>query len=409
MKTDYDVVVVGGGLAGLQTAICFGMQNMTVCVVDKSPISNIVNADMDGRTCAVAFASANLFKRTGVWDIVGDNACPMYDIRIENGDLVQGVSYFGMDYSRDLVDGEDLGYIVENTILRRCQYERLQRLPHVQYMEQRSVIDCVAYADGAVLTLDDSTSLRTKLVVGADGKESKMRDMVGIKTTQWRYNQTAIVCTVSCENPHNNMAVELFLPSGPFASLPLPHNRMSIVWSEKSDLAQDIIALPEGDFLQHLRRRIGDWLGDISVVDDKRWSYPLGMMHAHTYIAPRFCLIADAGHAMHPIAGQGFNMGVRDIAALAEVVTNAYKAGEDFGGHTVLKQYEHYRYADNTSLVLICDGLTRLFSNNNSILKSMRVFGLGALNKVPFAKRFFMRHAMGAVGTHIPPLLRKQD
>lgn len=406
MKTDYDVIIVGGGLAGLQQAICFGVENMRVCVLDKNPISNIVNSSDDGRTSAIAYASANLFKHTGVWDIVGDAACPMHDIRIQDGDLIKGLSYFSMHYDRNLVHGEDLGYIVENNTLRRCQYERLQQFSNITHMEKTTVTDFYATTDMATVTLDNGVQLSAPLVIGADGKFSKMRDMVGIAISKWTYPQTAIVCTVQCEKPHNNTAVELFLPNGPFASLPLPNNCISIVWSEQSDLVDALIKLPNAEFTAELRHRMGDWLGEISVCSDKRWQYPLSMMHAHSYISNRFCLIADAAHSMHPIAGQGFNMGVRDIAALTEVVTNAYKNNADWGGDSILKQYEQYRYADNTSLVLICDGLTRLFSNNNSILKTARVLGLGALNKIPFAKKIFMKHAMGTLGTHIPPLLK---
>ncbi len=406
MHTEYDVIIVGGGLSGLQMAVCLGMHHIRVCVVDKTPVSTVINSPDDGRTCAIAYASVNLFKHTGVWDLVGDEACPMHHIRIEDGDLIKGLSYFSMQYDRQLVDGEDLGYIVENNTLRRCQYARLQSLPTVTYLENRTVTDFVTSDNMATITLDNGTYITTKLVIGADGKFSKMRHMVGIKVTQWQYDQTAIVCTLNCEKPHNNTALELFLPSGPFASLPLSDNRMSIVWSEKTALVNDLLALSEGDFNMQLQHRMGDWLGKVSVCGNNRWSYPLSLMHAHTYISNRFCLIADSAHAMHPIAGQGFNMGVRDIAALTEVVTNAYKGCEDWGAQSVLKQYEQYRYADNTALVMICDGLTRLFSNNNSILKTARVLGLGALDKVPFAKKIFMKHAMGTLGTHIPPLLK---
>ncbi len=404
--TEYDVIIVGGGLAGLQMAICLGMHHMRICVVDKASIDTVVHCPDDGRTCAIAYASANVFKHTGVWALVGDKVCPMHHIRIEDGDLVKGVSYFRMHYARQLVDGADLGYVVDNNTLRTCQYQRLQQLTTVTYMPNTTVKAFTTSAHMATVQLDTGDSITAKLVVGADGKFSKMRDMVGIKTTQWTYKQTAIVCTMDCEKPHNNTAVELFLPSGPFASLPLLHNRMSIVWSERSHLVDDILALPADDFNAQLQNRTGDWLGKVQVYGDNRWSYPLSLMHAHTYISDRFCLIADAAHSMHPIAGQGFNMGMRDIAALSEVVTQAYNNGSDWGTHKVLKQYEQYRYADNTALVMICDGLTRLFSNNNSLLKTARVLGLGTLDNIPFAKKIFMKHAMGTLGTHIPPLLR---
>ena len=261
----------------------------------------------------------------------------------------------------------------------------------------------------AKVTLADKTELVGSLVIGCDGRASMVRKSAGIETVGWSYNQTAIVCTVQCEKPHNGIAVELFLPSGPFAMLPMVDNKMSIVWSERPEVAKSLLALSTDDFLFHLKQRFGTRFGDISVVDDARFSYPVSMMHAKTYIDKRLALVGDSAHGMHPIAGQGLNVGLRDVAGLVECMVIAKRNGQDIGGDGVLKEYEQFRYADTTALLAITDGLTRLFSNNNSLLRLARTLGLGAVNKIVPVKKLFMEHAMGRVGTHIPKLLKGEN
>ena len=405
----YDAVIIGGGLTGLQTAISLGKHGLSVAVIDRASVKDIVDADFDGRTCAIAYASANLMKKSGVWDAIKPHACPMLNIDIEDGDLIKGKSPLSVHYDCALVGGEPLGYIVANNILRSKQYEALQNIDGVDYFAEAMVETIERNEKHAKVTLADKTELVGSLVIGCDGRASMVRKSAGIETVGWSYNQTAIVCTVQCEKPHNGIAVELFLPSGPFAMLPMVDNKMSIVWSERPEVAKSLLALSTDDFLFHLKQRFGTRFGDISVVDDARFSYPVSMMHAKTYIDTRLALVGDSAHGMHPIAGQGLNVGLRDVAGLVECMVIAKRNGQDIGGDGVLKEYEQFRYADTTALLAITDGLTRLFSNNNSLLRLARTLGLGAVNKIVPVKKLFMEHAMGRVGTHIPKLLKGEN
>ncbi|MGB1361283.1 MAG: UbiH/UbiF/VisC/COQ6 family ubiquinone biosynthesis hydroxylase [Alphaproteobacteria bacterium] len=400
----YDVIIVGGGLSGLQTAVSLAHYGVSACVIERGSIDSIINDKFDGRTCAIAKASSNLMKKTGVWDKVEKIAEPMWDIDIQDGDLVKGASPFSMHYNCDLVGGEALGYIFENNALRKGLYQRLQELDNAKLYDGVENFDYEINETQVDFEFNDN-KVSGKLLIACDGKFSKIREQQNIELVKWNYNQTAIVCTVDCEKNHRGTAVELFLPSGPFASLPMNDNKMSIIWSEKTDIVPELMSLNTQDFKNQLKQRFGDWLGDIRVVDDKRFSYPLSLQHAKTYIKPRLALVADSAHSMHPIAGQGFNMGMRDIAALTECLVNAKRQGRDIGDMEVLQQYEQFRYVDNTALVMVCDGLTRLFSNDVGILRLARVAGLGMLDKIRPAKKFFMKHAMGMVGFSIPLLL----
>ena len=405
-KFTYDVAIVGGGLAGLQMAVSLANYGISVCVIDRDKVDNIINDKFDGRTCAIAYASSNLMKKTGVWERVEKYACPMTDIKIQDADVIKGISPFSMHYDSELVEGEPLGYIFENNTLRRGQYERLCELENCDYFDDTEVVNYTVNENEVIVELADKT-IEAKLLLACDGKFSKIREAEKIETVDWDYKQTAIVCTVECEYDHNGVALEVFFPGGPIGILPLQNKRMSIIWSEQQHIANKILPMKKDDFKAHLKQRFGNWLGDINVVDDKRYSYPLTAHHCKTYVKHRLALVADSAHSMHPIAGQGFNMGMRDIAALTECIVNAKRAGRDIGSMDVLNEYEQFRYVDNTSLVLICDTLTKLFSNDNGLLKLLRVAGLGILDKIRPAKKLFMQHARGMVGSNIPLLLTK--
>lgn len=402
----YDVIIVGGSLSGLQMAVSLGSYGVSVCVIDRSKIIDILNDEFDGRTCAIASASSNLLKHTGVWEKVEKYASPMLDIHIQDGDVVKGMSAYSMHYDNNLVNGEALGYIFENNTLRRCQYERLCELDNVDYIEDSQVLD-YQINDNEVIFKINGKTISGKLLLACDGKFSKIREKEKFKTINWDYKQTAIVCTVDTKDNHNGVALELFFPGGPFGVLPMQGNKMSVIWSEQDEIAKQVLKMNNNDFKEHLKQRFGDWLGDISVTDNKVYSYPLTAHHTTGYIKHRLALVGDSAHSMHPIAGQGFNMGIRDIASLTECIVKAKKAGRDIGSIETLKHYEQYRYFDNASLVLICDGLVKLFSNDIGIIRTLRVAGMGILNKIIPAKKFFMQHARGMVGTNIPSLLKK--
>jgi len=240
--------------------------------------------------------------------------------------------------------------------------------------------------------------------VGADGKNSFCRSNAGIGVKGWDYGQTAIVCTIGHTQPHNGLALEHFLPGGPFAVLPMNGNRSSIVWAEKEARIAHYMALSDKAFIAELKERMGDWLGDVHLIGN-RFSYPLSLQHAERYTAARLALVGDAAHAIHPVAGQGFNMGVRDVAALAEAIVDYARLGLDVGSAPVLERYARWRRADNLSMMAGTDGLVRLFSNDIRPIKRARQLGLAAVEKLPPLKRFFMRHAMGTVGK-LPRLVK---
>jgi 2-octaprenyl-6-methoxyphenol hydroxylase len=257
---------------------------------------------------------------------------------------------------------------------------------------------------GATVALADGVRLRTRLVTAADGQNSPLRRAAGIRTVEWRYRQTGIVTTVAHARPHGGIAVEHFLPAGPFAILPMTGNRSSIVWTEDADLAPRLLALPDAAFAVELRARFGDFLGEIEPLGP-RWSYPLALMQAERYAARRLALVGEAAHVIHPIAGQGLNMGLRDVAALAEAIVDAARLGLDPGAATTLDRYQGWRRFDTMAMGLATDGLNRLFSNRSDVLRLARDIGLGVVERLPALKRLFIREAAGLTG-EVPKLLR---
>ena len=301
-------------------------------------------------------------------------------------------------------DNGPLGYMIENRRMYMALQQTIAKMENVSWIAPAKITGIDAGLGEAVISLEDGRVLRADLIVAADGRNSFVRNQAGISVTEWPCNQSALVTTVEHDLPHDGIAHELFLPSGPFAILPLTGNRASIVWTETPRAAEAAMALDEAAFEAELARRFGDFLGDVRVVAP-RWSYPLSFLHANTYIADRTLLIGDAAHAIHPIAGQGFNMGLRDAAALAEICVQARAEGRDIGSHLTLSEFEDWRKFDNTLLTHACDVFNRLFSNNIGPIKHVRRLGLGLVDKIAPARGFFMREASGQTG-ELPPLLR---
>jgi 2-octaprenyl-6-methoxyphenol hydroxylase len=395
----YELVVVGGGLVGLSLGIACAQAGLDTLLVDREDPSVMLAESFDGRASAIAYGSQQVLSALRIWAKLASKAEPIVEIRVadDNAPLF-------LHYDHREVGDHPLGWIVENAVLRRALLERVRELPHLTHAAPRTVAGVERGAAGALVRLADDGTVRARLVAAADGKASPLRKAAGIRAVEWSYPQTGIVTTVRHEAPHRGVAVEHFLPAGPFAILPLTGDRSSIVWTERADLAPHILAMDAADFADELRRRFGDFLGAVEPIGP-RWSYPLAFLHAEDYAALRLALVGEAAHVIHPIAGQGLNLGLRDVAALAEVLVDARRLGLDIGESEVLRRYERWRRLDNWMLSAVTDTLNRLFSNAVPPVKAARDLGLAAVNQMPPLKRLFMRHAMGVVGT-LPRLVR---
>jgi 2-octaprenyl-6-methoxyphenol hydroxylase len=328
---------------------------------------------------------------------------PINDIMVSDGRVREGASPFFLHFDHKEIGDEPLGHLIENRHMRIALQKAVADQKLIRLLAPQSVTR-VDYGAQAVATLGNGEKVSARLCFAADGRGSPTREAAGIKTVGWDYGQTGIVCTVEHEVPHDGVAQEYFLPGGPFAILPMVGNRSSLVWTEKTEDAKAILSLGDEAFAQEMRARFGDYLGACAPVGP-RWSYPLTLQLARDYVRPRLALIGDAAHGIHPIAGQGLNLGLRDVAAAAEVVVDAARLGLDIGALDVLERYQRWRRFDNVALSLLMDGLNRLFSNDIGPVRLARDLGLGLVNQIGPARRFFMRHAGGVVGD-LPKLLR---
>ena len=433
-----ELIIVGGGLVGLSLAIACAEGGIDTIVVEAESPETLTNANYDGRTCAIAHGSQQVLQAIGAWQAMAPHAQPIVDIRVTDGGWhVKGESQSYVHYSnRDLPRGaapvassepelqplpddreaimacepeqpaSPFGYIVENRITRVALLARAKECAKLRHVAPHLVTALDLDSGLARVTLDDGRVFTGQLVVAADGKQSALRKMAGITARNSGYNQTAIVCSVSHTRPHRGVAHEHFLPAGPFAMLPMTDERLadgsirhrsSIVWSEDPRLVPMLLKLDDAEFGKEIERRFGMSLGHILPLGP-RFSYPLTMLLADAYARERFALVGDAAHGIHPIAGQGFNLGVRDAAALAEALVEGKRAGLDIGSMQVLERYVRWRRFDNLMLSSFMDGLTRLFSNDAAPLRLARDAGFFLFNRMMPLKRLAMRHAMGVVG-----------
>ncbi|WP_341895815.1 UbiH/UbiF/VisC/COQ6 family ubiquinone biosynthesis hydroxylase [Ferrovibrio terrae] len=403
----FDVAVIGGGLNGLTQAIALARHGISVAVIDREDPARATAASFDGRVSAIALASQRMLEAIGLWRHVSA-AQPMWDIRVSDGDSLLFLHYDHSDLGSD-----PFGYLVENRVMRLAQQAAIADTPNLELIAPMTARQ-ISYGEPgsgapAVLDLANGRQIRARLVIGADGRQSVIRRDAGIRTIDWAYDQTGIVCTVQHALPHEGVAQERFLPAGPFAILPMTDDaqgahRSSLVWTEPTERAAAIMALDDAGFAAEMRQRFGTGYGACDVVGP-RWSYPLSFMLATRYSGHRMALIGDAAHGIHPIAGQGLNLGLRDIAALTEAVVEARRLGLDIGRVDVLDRYERWRRVDNVVLGAVTDGLTRLFSNDIAPLRLARDLGLGVVNRIGPLKKLFMRHAMGDIG-RLPRLLK---
>lgn len=404
MKFDTDIAIVGGGLNGSALALALAASGLKITVVDAQAEAPRATEGFDGRSYALALTSVRLLEGIGLWDTVAEHTQPMLEIKVTDGRAGEGPSPFFMHFDHAEIEEGPMGHMVEDRHLRRALMDTVAAHKQIDVLNSTEVVAQQADLTGITLTLASGQTLRARLCVGADGRQSGTATRAGMKRTGWSYGQTALVCAVAHELPHHGIAHQFFMPPGPLAILPLAGNRSSIVWSETNENAARIHVLDDAAYLEVLRPRFGDFLGEISLAG-ARYTYPLSLSLAHEMIAPRLALVGDSAHGVHPIAGQGLNAGFRDIAALCEVVVDAQRRGEDFGSGVALGRYQEWRRFDNASLALATDTFNRMFSNDNTIIRLARDVGMGIVSALPGLRRSFIREAAGLNGD-LPRLMR---
>jgi 2-octaprenyl-6-methoxyphenol hydroxylase len=399
-----DIIIVGGGLNGPVMALAAAQTGLHVTIIDAITPDTHHARDFDGRAYAIALGSMRLLRGVGIWDALKADAQPMLDIKVTDGRAGEGASPWMMHFDHTEIEEGPMGWLVEDRHLRAALLHAVGGQDRINHVTGRTVVAQQVVGGGVQVTLDDGEVLSARLLVGCDGRTSGVARRAGIKRTGWDYGQTAIVCAVAHELPHKGIAHQFFMPGGPLAILPLTGNRSSIVWSEQAGRAEEVMVLDDDAFLEALKPAFGSFLGDLTLVG-QRFSYPLGLTLASSLIAPRVALVGDAAHGIHPIAGQGLNSGLRDVAALAQVLEDAKMRGEDIGSVVALERYQIWRRFDATRLAIATDTFNRLFSNDNPILRGLRDMGMGVINAMPGLRRRFIREAAGLNGD-LPRLMR---
>jgi 2-octaprenyl-6-methoxyphenol hydroxylase len=402
MSAQRSIVICGGAFAGLALALALrqGLGADVAVIVADSALAT--RPSRDGRATAIVAACRRLFEALGVWGEIASTAQPISDMVVTDSKLEDATRPVFLTFAGHVEPGEPFAHMVENRYLIDALVTRAEA--HGIDLRATAVTSYDANEGGVDVTLADGSVIAASLLVAADGARSRLRERAGIATHGWDYDQSGIVVTVGHERDHHGRAEEHFLPAGPFAILPLTGNRSSLVWTEKRSEAARIVALAEAEFLSELEQRFGLHLGEIKVLDKPR-SFPLGYFVARSFIAERMALVGDAAHVIHPIAGQGLNMGLKDIAALAEVVVDAARLGIDLGQADVLERYQRWRRFDTMAMGLATNSLNLLFSNRSTVLRTVRDIGLGLVDRAPPVKEFFIRQAAGLSG-EVPRLLK---
>lgn len=407
MEHDADILIVGGGLNGPALALALAQGGLRVTVIDARPAPARAEVGFDGRAYSLALASKRMLSALGVWPRIAGQAQPILEVKASDGHAGQGAAPFFLHFDHAEIEEGPMGFMVEDRHLYAAFLAAMQDAPQVTLLSGQSVVAQEVSASGVTVTLASGQTRCAKVLIGCDGRQSGTAQRAGITRWGWGYGQTALVTAIHHDRPHNGIAHQFFMPEGPLAILPLHGGHHScVVWSEETARAEAIHALSDEDYLNALRPRFGDYLGEISLAGT-RFTYPLNLTLAHSYVGPRLALVGDAAHGVHPIAGQGLNLGLRDVGALAQVLVDAARRGEDIGAIDVLERYQQWRRFDTTTLALGMDAVNRLFSNDNTILRLGRDLGMGAINALPGLRRRFMRTAAGLEGD-LPRLLQGQ-
>jgi 2-octaprenyl-6-methoxyphenol hydroxylase len=387
---EYEVIIIGGGIIGITTAYALAASGIKIALVEQNSAHNIHNLKQDGRASALAHSTKQIYEHYGLWKKIEPNTGLIENIRVTDN-----YSPCFLHFDNAVVDNLPLGYMIENNDLLSALYKEAANYNNLTIFFSSQYKNIEFNAQEVKVILDQGQILTAKLLIAADGKNSAIRTKVGIEVTSWDYPQSAIVCNVHHELNHRNIAQEMFLPAGPFAILPLKGGyHSSLVWTEERTHASLLIKMKDSEFIYFLKQRFTDYLGEITLSSSK-FCYPLSVSHAKNYYSHRTVLIGDAAHFIHPIAGQGLNLSLRDVAQLVRTIKEYLALGYDIGQEVVLSSYEISRRKDNLAMVMITDGLNRLFSNEVMPIATLRKLGLSTVNNFPKLKKFFIEYAMG--------------
>jgi 2-octaprenyl-6-methoxyphenol hydroxylase len=403
----YDLIIGGGSFVGMALACGLAKSapgGFRIAVVERMPMAEARSGAFDGRAVALTAAAKQMLEALGIWAGIAADAQPVTAMDITDSKLDFPIRSVLLNFDAQQGAGEPTAFIVENAILRRALYETAETLSDITLIAPASIAGIELAEASAAITLDGGKRVATNLVVAADGQRSALRKMAGFKIVEWTSDQAAITGTIAHAKPHGGRAVQHFLPSGPFALLPMVGNRSSIVWTERAEEARRIMGLSEAELLAEIDKRIGGGLGQLSLTG-RLSAYPLTMTLSRGFVKPRIALAGDAAHGLHWIAGQGLNHGLKDAAALTEVLVDAARLGLDPGDLVVLERYERWRRFDSASSAMSAAALNRVFANDNAPLRMARQLGLGVVDRLPGLKRFFMREAAGLTG-ELPKLLK---
>ncbi|MBB3444810.1 ubiquinone biosynthesis hydroxylase [Rhizobium sp. BK379] len=397
-----DMLVVGGGYVGLSVAVAVkqAAPHLAVAVVEAAP-EHAWKKDM--RASAIIAAATKMLEVFGIWDEIQPEAQPITKMIVTDSKMSDPVRPIFLTFDGEVAEGRPFAHMIPNVVMVGALRSACERLG----IEIRHGLSATGLKTSDIdieVSLSDGSALQSRLLVACDGVRSRLRDFAGIKTVTWEYGQSGIVTTVEHERPHHGCAEEHFLPSGPFAILPLRNNRSSLVWTERTNDANRLVAADDLVFEEELERRFGHKLGPLKVVGGKR-AFPLGLTLARSFVAPRFALAGDAAHGIHPISGQGLNLGFKDVAALAETIVEADRLGLDIGAINILERYQSWRRFDTFRMGVTTDVLNRLFSNDATPIRIARDFGLGIVDRLPGLKSFFIGQAAGTTAKDNPKLL----
>ena len=404
MKRKFDIIVVGAGINGKVMSLAAAHQGFSVGLIDQKKIVEDTLQKFDGRAYAIAFSSVQMLKNLDLWDKICETAQPVLNIKVSHGALEGGPFSSNITFKNADIEESPMAQMVEDRYLRRCLSSEIKKNNLVEVIEQKQVGQIIDYKAKKHLILSDSSKIEASLVVASDGIASPISKIMGIRKTGWKYKQSGLVCAVQHEYSSKNTAYQHFLPEGPLAILPLQNSIASIVWTENIQNAYTISKMTDDEYLRALHKRFGDFLGQLKLTG-KRSSFPLSLSIAEKYVTNNFAVIGDAAHGFHPIAGQGLNAGLRDIAALVDVITSARDRGENFSSLNVLNRYQEWRRFDNQTLGFATDNFNKIFSSYNPLLSSVRNLSMKIIEKSDYGKRAFMKQAAGLNGD-LPTLMR---